>query len=378
MEKEFLINGKIGRLSDEDSFDYIWYGNNTFIKIFYSMENNLNLNRVSKLLFNWFEEAIERGSFELIVIVPFYDWAEALRSWLKTVNSNQILIFSYYVEDWNKLRSYLDDGINPEWNSNTGQNPQIIKYNEGKKTFSGKNFDLIKEKRKFQSNLDSLLASRNNISKNLTTSVMNLQGKDNDKSVIQQKWIKEIISRYKNKFSSKIMKRFSDDYPSLTELSEELSCTIQNVENEMKGIRRYLKSVEIHDLYDPLTYRQRYFGWKNEDLGHNLMQKEIIKVLNDKNIEFNTFFLSNDKSAVIIHKKILIFTIFEESELSEFMKILESKRDFEKYDRIILIIHTIESKHFCEKKIKRNHSERKFELYLYDWAALGPFIRELM
>ena len=157
LENEFLENGKIGKLSDEDTFDYIWYGNNTFLKLFYSSENVLNLNKISKLLFNWFEEAIERGSFELIIIVPFFDWGTNLRSWLKSFNSDQILIFSYNIDDWNKLNEYLAKGINPDWEFNTIQKSKNVNNLGNFFSFSEDNSNVVTEKHKFQSNLNFLV-----------------------------------------------------------------------------------------------------------------------------------------------------------------------------------------------------------------------------
>jgi len=117
VENDFLSNVKIGKLSDGDLFDYIWYGNNTYIKIFFTRESELNIGEMGKLLSTWFEAAIERGSFELIIIVPFLDWGKKLRSWLESFDSNQILIFSYNITDWIKLKKYLELGIKPQFHT---------------------------------------------------------------------------------------------------------------------------------------------------------------------------------------------------------------------------------------------------------------------
>ncbi len=130
IENNFLKEGKLGKLAEGDLFDYIWYGNNTLIKIFSNNETILNISKMGKLLFNWFEAAIERGSFELIVIVPFLDWSKELRLWLASFHSNQILIFSYNIEDWKKLTKYLKRGIRPEADSNKQQNLKEKKYTE--------------------------------------------------------------------------------------------------------------------------------------------------------------------------------------------------------------------------------------------------------
>ena len=198
------------------------------------------------------------------------------------------------------------------------------------------------------------------------------------KKISKKKWIREIQSRYKDRFNLKLLEKFSNDYPSLTELSEELGCTIQNVEKELKGIMRFLKYVEIYDLQDPINYRQGYFGWKNENIGQVLMRKEIFELLDNKNIECKIFPLTNNVKTLVIKKDFLIYPVFEEADLREFIKIYCSENPFNKFHKLILIVYSIELKDVSEKKIRKKCDVENIETYLYDWADLGPFVRDLM
>ena len=108
------------------------------------------------------------------------------------------------------------------------------------------------------------------------------------------------------------------------------------------------------------------------------MRMEIFKLLNEKNIEFNKLLLPNSVTTINIREKYLSYFIFEESDLQEFIKIFKSYKQIDKFNKIILIIHKIELKHFCEKLIKKEVKREKIELYLYDWAELGRFTRNLM
>jgi len=363
LEIDFLESAKIGKLTEEDTFNYIWYGNNCFLKIVIPEEENLNFGELSKSILNWFEEAIERGSFELIIIVPHYDWAETLRSWIKVINSNQIFIFSYFIEDWEKLREYLNNGINPEWNNGNLNNYKSYRSDE--------------EGRRIQSNSNLLISPKINELKHVEDSSLDNQNEIISKQEIQKNWINEIKNKSKNKFNSKFLERFGENYPSIQELAGELGCTIQNVENEIKYIRKFLKSAEIHDLHDPINYRNQYYSWKNERLGQNLMFLEITKSLKEKRIRFEMLNVMDDIKTLIIRKKFLIFLIFEEPDLLEFIQISELEKILEKFDKIFLIVYKIELKHICENEIANKFKEKKIEINSYDWANLGPLFRKL-
>ncbi|MHA1321891.1 MAG: ATP-binding protein [Candidatus Helarchaeota archaeon] len=344
LEKDFLIKNKIGKLSENDTFSYVWYGNNTFIKIFVPPYSELNLDEITKLLVNWFEEAVDRGSFELIVIVPFFDWAENLRNWLRKFQSIPILVFSYNTDDWKLLGNYLEKGISPHQQS--VNNNMIIK----------------KEKRKADLSLEAPSVQKK----------IHCAMKSKDKEV-QDQWISEIIKKYQDKFRIEILKRFGENYPTATELAEEFGCSPQTVDFELKPIKKFLKSVEINDFFDPITFKHRYYGWKNENLGRNIMKRELCNLLETKNIQYSIITDENLMEALLIEKKIIYF-IYDKS---NFLAFWNNFQLIDNPDELILIIHTIELKDFCEKKIQREPTRYKIRLFLYDWVEVGPFIREL-
>jgi len=377
LEADFLKTGKIGKLSDEDTFDYIWYGNNTFLKVLDFSDPSLNISEISKLLINWFEEAIERGSYEFIVLIPFYDAGEYLRNWLKTLNANQILIFSYDFEDWNKLREFLNNGINPEWHFNNSNNnnhnnsgfEKSISYDPSKPFFSER--IETKEIQELPLKSGGSVSLKNNIENNIKISNYFT------KEAIQRQWIQKIQNKYGDKLSYQTLERFNKNYPSINELSGELGCSIHNIEKELGGMMNFLKSVEIHDLYDPLNFKQRYFGWKNENLGQNLMEIELSKLLYEKKINCRKEKLAEDINSLIIYEIYLIFLIFDEPDIQKFIQIIESKNLLKRFNRIILIVHTIELKYNIEKKLQGENFSQEIEVYVYDWSNIGPVIRNL-
>ncbi len=372
LENDFLNKGKIGKLPPEDTFDYIWYGTNTFIKIVGYLENTLEFDKVSKILFDWFEEAVERESFELIIIVPFYDWGETIRHWLKTFRSNQILVFAYYIDDWKKLGEYLENGITPTWISDfEGEKDENTSLSSADKMRLGKfNRNILEF-----GELSGYIPNENKLPVRQFSNKNMFQNNGQSKKILQREWIKEIRKRYKNKYSLEFLKRFNNNYLSASELAEELGCTIQNVETCLGGLVRYLKWVEISDLYDPVCCRQRFYGWKNERLGQQLMKREFVKLFTEKEIEFTTDIIGKDVEVLILKNKELIYFIFQESEIDEFTKFCESQDFFDTIELIIVIVHGIELKNRCERIFKK--VRRKIELFLYDWAEIGPFIRKL-
>ena len=374
LENDFLKNGKIGKLSEEDTFDYIWYGNNIFIKILHLIESPLDITEIGNLLFKWFEEAVERGSYEIIVLIPYYESGELLRNWLKTLNANQILIFSYYIEDWNKLRDYLDNGIIPDWNTIVDPKSERVPTDNPKETFFSQR-DEIKTSQGFKSKVNSSNLLKNSEREN--------NSKDNKKLTsipkedLQKQWIRNIQNKYPDKLSYPTLERFNKNYPSINEVAEELGCTIYNTEKELGGLMAYLKFVEIHDLYEPPNLKQRYLGWKNENLGQNLMEIELSKLLKEKSIEYKRKKLANDINALILNEIYLIFLIFDETDIQKFVQVIETENLFDIFQKIILIIHTIELTYSTEKRFKENKFSQKIEVYLYDWSNLGPVVRNL-
>jgi len=371
VETEFLKNGKIGKLAKEDTFDYIWYGNNTFLKLLEFSEPPLSISEIGKLLFKWFEEAIERGSYELIVIVSFYDWGENIRNWLKTLNTNQILIFSYDIDDWTKLREYLNKGIKPEWDFKGNISSEKNVSDNSNKPFFPEKIETNKIQ-ELQSNSASSVVLKNNKVEN-NTKIQNYISKE----AIQKQWFQTIQNRYGDKLSYQTLERFNKNYPSINELAEELGSSIHNIEKDLGGMMNYLKFIEIHDLYDPLNFKQRYFGWKNENLGQNLMEIELSKLLNEKKFNFKKEKLAGDINAVTINDIYLIFLVFDEADVQKFIQIIEPENLLNKFNKIILIVHSIELKSNVEKKFQGESFFKKIEVYLYDWSNLGPMIRNL-
>ncbi len=195
---------------------------------------------------------------------------------------------------------------------------------------------------------------------------------------MQKSWISDIQNRNRGRFRNEFLVRFGEFYPSLPEISEELGCTVQNVDNALKCIMRYLKYVEINDLYDPIKYRQRYYGWKNENIGQNLMIMELEKLFNEKNIKFEIILLKNTTKVINLINGILIYSIFKEADFDKFLDIYNKLKHFSSiYSNILLIVHTIELKNKYEKIMQKDYPLEKIKIYLYDWAELGPVIRKL-
>ena len=92
---------------------------------------------------------------------------------------------------------------------------------------------------------------------------------------------------------------------------------------------------------------------------------------------FTTTLLDENGEVLIIDEKYLVCLIFKEENFEEFIEIYRSDKSLKIVEKIILITHNIELKYICEKKIQNIHLIGKFNLFLYDWAELGPFIRSL-
>ncbi len=108
IDEEFLRKGLVGKLTDDDLMDYISYETNSYILIYTSTGTRLDLRVFSNLLLKWYENVVDRGGNELIIIVPLKSWASIIKTHLNSYPN--IIIFSYQQEDWIKLSSFLTSG----------------------------------------------------------------------------------------------------------------------------------------------------------------------------------------------------------------------------------------------------------------------------
>jgi len=104
LEQDFIGSGLLIRLEKDDTFDFIADKINGFVKVLAGMKADTNLPEVITKLF---EGTIERQRSELILIIPFPEQAENIRSWLGEFNLEFISVFSCTKDEWNRLGVHL-------------------------------------------------------------------------------------------------------------------------------------------------------------------------------------------------------------------------------------------------------------------------------
>lgn len=372
LRSDFLESGKIGQLEPENPFDYIWYGNNTFLKILFTGSDLLDISEISQILLQWFETAVERGCFELIVIVPYLEWSAQIRTWLKSFAHNQIHIFAYNIDDWQALHDFMERGMPVEgWCQAIQKNLKPTVSPPPSKD----NFQIETNIPNCQNTLEN--NNSPNILQNCESKPSHVPPSNKLKKKAQhERWTAEILERYTDKFPLELLNRFSGAYPSENEVAQFLGTTVNSVEFALRPIIRYLKTVIVRDLADPATYRSKYYGWKNEYLGPAIMQRELLKLFDDKEIAVKTLPFMN-RELLMVGSDLVIYTLFDENDFEVFLEIITQNEVFLTKGNFMLIAHTIELQDWLERQVKRLPIKNRIRVVGYDLADLGPTVRQL-
>ena len=109
LESDFVTSGILDKLPTDDPFDYLVIRTNSLLKVISPL--NMDPETFDKSLLDLYEQAIDRNVYEIAIVTPHFEWVESICSWLATNPSNQIFIFTYDVDDWERLSLYLKRGI---------------------------------------------------------------------------------------------------------------------------------------------------------------------------------------------------------------------------------------------------------------------------
>ncbi|MHA1229937.1 MAG: ATP-binding protein [Candidatus Helarchaeota archaeon] len=365
IEKDLVSYGTFG-YSGEKLFDYIWYAENIFVKLYVQEYNTLEKNKFAKFISDTLTNAINNNSYELIIIIPFIQWKDKITKWLKDWNINSVYVFSYNKKDWEHLHYFLKNKDLPVENIEKNNNPRT--------DFELQNNNIIK----IASNeLKSINTTKNKKSNYKTNK--NIKPKE---KIDHNKLIQEILLNFKGQFPVELLERFESEFPNDLEICNILNCDRFSLYDRIKPIRKYIKEVQVHDIDDPVGTVYSYFGWRDTIKGKFVMRNIIGKIFSENNISFqiqnNPKSTINELYADIILPKhqILIILIYEDNDSVNIREIISKNNKIRPDFNNIIIAYSTEIKNSLERKIK-NWGIKNLKILKFDWIEINPWINKL-
>jgi len=379
IESDFIRPGIFGYAEKDSLFDYIWYSENACVKIYLKDYNKITKKEFGKDLVEWVMEYCDKGFSNIIIITGFIADKIKIKKWLIEWDYYEFQVFSFNKEDWENLKAYL----NKKFSSDPFQKNYHEDLNEKQITNITANTN-INTNANTNANIKSSADNKktlyyNKISSDDTQSVVNYNTRTQNNY--------EIIMKIRNDFGDyypdELLEKFYNDFPTANEIANYMGCNVFSVENEIKPIRKFLRTYKIHNFEDPNTYNI-YYGWANQISGKKIMQRKISEQLLDNSITFLlNYKLKNDLICDIFipNYNISIFIIFEENEikrirgyLTSLLEDLKLKNQF----KIMVICYNIELKERLKRYLKIWGFENMVGLLKYDWSDIKPWIRKLL
>jgi hypothetical protein len=344
IDKDFIFPGTFGHLSNDHVFDYIWYSENIYVKLFIKDYNILDQEDFGKEVTDWITEMSEKGIIKAIIITGFIKHKYKIINWLKDWDLHSFEVFCYQKEDWTKLREMVRD-----------ETPGIL-------------FEDIQENKKI-------------------TNHEIKSAKDENRPKVSRKddtYNREIISEIKKDFGDTypniLLEQFNFKFPPTEEVADYIGCAISEVESELKPIKKYLKSKKIREFDSPNSYKIHY-GWSNKNIGRQVLKRNIIDQLIINNVLFKTdvdlFEKHIDFDIFLTDQATIINIIFEETEINSLKNTIMQQLNNLENTKIVIITYNIELKDKLEKLLMIWNLANKIKVILYDWSAIKPWIRKI-
>ncbi|TFF86406.1 MAG: ATP-binding protein [Promethearchaeota archaeon] len=344
IEKDFIFPGTFGHLSNKHIFDYIWYSENIYIKLFIKDYNILDQEGFGKEVTDWITEMSEKGITKAIIITGFIKHKYKINNWLKNWELQGFEVFCYQKEDWTKLREMIRD-----------ENPDIL-------------FENIQVNKKISN-------QRIKSNKNENTAIISRKDDNYNREIIS-----EIKKDFGDTYPNILLEQFNFKFPSTEEVADYIGCAITEVESELKPIKKYLKSKKIREFDSPNSYKIHY-GWSNKKIGRQVLKRNIIDQLIINNISFKTdvdlFEKHLDFEIYLPNHSTVVNIIFEEKEINSLKNTLMQQLNNLQNTKIVIIAYNIELKDKLEKLLKVWNLTNKIKIILYDWSEIKPWIRRI-
>ncbi|MHA1268214.1 MAG: ATP-binding protein [Candidatus Helarchaeota archaeon] len=358
IEKDFVIPGILGHINDK-FFNYSFYSEDIYVKIFVKQYEELNKNKFSKIISDLVFNAFDKNIYNIILIVPFYQWKKKIEEWFEEWGFDSIYLFTYNYLDWQNLKSFIKS-------SKTGTPISIDNSLSVKKTsvnydYHESNNEILEQNRITNRNNHSKL-NRNNHSKLIT----------------------EITNKYGNLFPITLLEKFKSEFPIDTEMCEYLGCNKNDLHEILKPIKKYIHEINVCDLEEPYGIGHTYYGWRDIIKGKLILKNNIAKLFYDNNIEFeietiNNYSKSDEKISgeiILPQYSLQIFFIYDRSDIIYLYNKLSQVKENSNH-KYVIIAYSTEIKSSLNKKLNSLNLYNKIQILRYDWAEIDPWIRNL-